>query len=136
MLTSSKWLVLLLTFVALAPSGRTLAGESGSPVVGNSAGQGDAQAGKRLFLTVGCYECHGTMGAGANTGPRLAPNPMPWLAFIYQLRHPIGTPPYGNMRMPPYGSTVLTDAQAADIYAYLRAIKRGRPADQIPLLSH
>jgi hypothetical protein len=38
--------------------------------------------------------------------------------------------------MPPYGSSVITDAQLADIYAYPHFIKPGRPAHQIPLLSH
>ncbi len=92
--------------------------------------------GKRLFLAVGCYECHGTTGAGASTGPKLAPDPLPLPAFAYQLRHPIGVPHYGSMRMPPYGSAVLSDTQVAAIYAYLKSIKPGPPASRIPLLNH
>jgi len=133
--TFSIGLALVLLLPALTPPVRA-AGEATSPGVGASAAQGNAQEGKRLFLTIGCYECHGTLGAGANTGPRLAPNPIPWPAFFYQLRHPAGTPPYGNMQMPPYSRALVTDAQLADIYAYLQSIKPGRPANQIPLLAH
>jgi mono/diheme cytochrome c family protein len=95
----------------------------------------NAQNGKRLFLAVGCYECHGTTGGGAATGPKLAPNPVPITAFIYQLRHPLGSPPYGNMKMPAYSEAVLSDSQVRDLYAYLQSIKPGAPAPQIPLLS-
>jgi len=96
---------------------------------------GDAARGRQLFLREGCYTCHGTLGAGAITGPRLAPGPIPWTAFLYQLRHPRGTPPYQNIRMPEFGPRVLTDAQAADVYAYLVSIAPGPPAAKIPLLN-
>lgn len=96
---------------------------------------GNAQRGKRLYLAVGCYECHGTTGAGATTGPQIAPNPVPFPAFVYQLRHPLGSPPYGNIKMPRYGETVLSDSQAADIYAYLASIGPSPPASKIPLLN-
>src|SRR5689334_22676429 len=80
---------------------------------------GDVARGEQLFLAVGCYECHGTTGAGAYNGPKLAPYPVPLQAFIYQLRHPIGAPPYGNIKMPTYGVAVLSDAQVRDLYASL-----------------
>jgi mono/diheme cytochrome c family protein len=97
---------------------------------------GDARRGEQLYMGVGCYECHGTRGAGAlNNGPQIAPNPIGWTAFIYQMRHPIGAPRFGNMKMPMYGPKVLSDAQIADIYAYLLSIKPGPSAASIPLLS-
>jgi mono/diheme cytochrome c family protein len=90
---------------------------------------GDAANGKRLFMGDRCYACHGTQGAGGGiAGPRLAPNPLPFQGFLMQLRHPAN-------RMPPYRGKVLSDAEAADIYAYLKSIPRGRPAGQIPLLN-
>ena len=101
-----------------------------------AATAGDAQRGERLFRAIGCYECHGTTGAGANIAPKIAPNPIPLPAFIYQLRHPIGTPSYGNMKMPAYGATVLSDSQVGDLYAYLLSIKPGKAATQIGLLNH
>ena len=33
----------------------------------------DAGNGKRLFMADGCYMCHGTVGQGGSSGPRLAP---------------------------------------------------------------
>jgi len=32
---------------------------------------------RTLFMTYGCFQCHGTVGQGGNAGPRLAPNPLP-----------------------------------------------------------
>jgi mono/diheme cytochrome c family protein len=108
---------------------------TGVAVAQGGAPTGNAQRGKRLYLAVGCYECHGTTGTGAITGPRIAPNPVPFPAFIYQLRHPLGSPPYGNIKMPAYGAAVLSDTQVADIYAYLASIGPSPPASKIPLLN-
>ena len=89
---------------------------------------GDAANGQRLFMRDRCYTCHGTEGAGGGiAGPRLAPGPLPFQVLLMQLRRPAN-------RMPPYGETVLSDGEAADIYAYLKSIPPGRPAGQIPLL--
>ncbi len=101
-----------------------------------AAPAGDARRGEQLYLSVGCYECHGTRGAGAlNNAPRIAPDPVPWAAFMNELRHPAGAPPFGNMKMPRYGPAVLSDAQITDIYAYLASIRPGPPAAVIPLLN-
>ena len=88
-------------------------------------------------MVFACYECHGTRGAGSlNNGPQIAPNPIAWTAFMYQLRHPIGAPSFGLIKMPMYGPKVLSDAQIADIYAYLLSITPGPSAASIALLSH
>ena len=84
-----------------------------------AAPQGDAEKGKKIFNTVGCYECHGREGQGsAYTGPRLGPNPLPWAALSKYVRSPKG-------EMPPYKAQVLPDSDLADIYAFLRS--RPRP---------
>ena len=89
---------------------------------------GDAGRGGAAFKADGCWECHGTTGAGGGwQGPRIAPYPIGWPAFAAQLRHP-------RARMPPYSDKVLTDADMADVYAYLRSIPAGPPASQIDLL--
>ncbi len=82
--------------------------------------------GKQLYYETGCYQCHGTRGAGG-AGPRLAPGPIPIAAFKLQLRHP-------RIRMPVYTAVVMSDADVADIYAYLLTIPKGKSAAEIPLL--
>jgi mono/diheme cytochrome c family protein len=94
-----------------------------------SSSTGDAVNGKRLFMTVGCYECHGTTGAGGGfAGPRLAPNPLPFVGVKAKLRTASG-------RMPVFSEAVLKDAEIADIYAYLQSILNGKSAHDIELLS-
>jgi mono/diheme cytochrome c family protein len=101
-----------------------------SPGAVADAAHGDPVAGKRLFLADGCYQCHGTTGAGGGTaGPRLAPNPLPVEGVTAKLRTASG-------RMPVYTAAVISDAQIADIVAYLQSIPRGQPAQDIPLLNH
>lgn len=91
---------------------------------------GDVANGKRLFMTVGCYECHGTTGAGGGpAGPRLAPDPLPFVGVKAKLRTASG-------RMPVFSEAVLKDSEIADIYAYLQSIPAGKSARDIQLLNH
>jgi len=87
----------------------------------------DASTGKKLFLKFGCYECHGTQGQGTAAGARLAPKPIPLAALIAYVRRPVG-------QMPPYTNKVVSDAELADIRAYLASIPDPPPATSIPLL--
>ena len=90
---------------------------------------GDPVEGKRLFLRDGCYQCHGTTGAGGGiAGPKLAPNPSPLEVIKAKLRTASG-------RMPVYTPAVVTDAEVADIVAYLQSIPSGTPPEDIPLLN-
>ena len=92
-----------------------------------SAPAGNADAGKKLFVGVGCYQCHGYEAQGSSaTGPRLGPRPIAFAAFSRYVRQPSG-------QMPPYTAKVLSDADLANIYAFVRS--RPEPAKQIPLLS-
>jgi mono/diheme cytochrome c family protein len=86
----------------------------------------NASRGKELYFATGCYQCHGTRGAGG-AGPRLAPGAIPIEAYKLQLRRP-------RARMPVYTSVVMPEADVADIYAYLLTIPRGKSAAEIPLL--
>src|SRR5581483_5795264 len=75
------------------------------------AGGGDAAKGKQLYLKDGCSYCHGTVGQGGGGrtgGLRLAQMPIPYAAFLNQLRHPAN-------EMPPYVAAVLPDQDASDI---------------------
>jgi mono/diheme cytochrome c family protein len=93
----------------------------------SQAPSGDAAHGKALFVTQGCYACHGTAGHGEPYGPKLAPKPLPWAAVQAQVRHP-------RASMPRYAPQYLSDADLADIYAYLASIPAGRKAGDIALL--
>ena len=91
-----------------------------------SAPEGDIEQGKELFMTIGCYACHGIEGQGGFGGPKLGPDPMAFPAFVRYVRAPVGT-------MPPYTETLLPDEQdLADIHAYLRARSGPAPLSVLP----
>ena len=85
----------------------------------------DADNGKKLYATIGCYECHGRVGQGGRAGPKLAPRPIALQALVAYVRHPSGA-------MPPYTSKLVTDEQLGDIHEFLTTIPA--PAKDIPLL--
>ena len=87
----------------------------------------DKEPHRAVFIKYGCYECHGYEGQGAETGPRLAPDPLPREAFMYYVRHPA-------RRMPPYAPSVLPDEDLEDIYKYLLGLPEAPAIDAIPLL--
>ena len=86
---------------------------------------GNAQQGKELYLKYSCYACHGYDGHGG-AGARIVPLPLTLARFTAFVRSP--------RRMPPYTEKVLTDAQAADLFAYIKSLPASPSADQIPLL--
>lgn len=87
----------------------------------------NAERGEKLFVSYGCYECHGRAAQGG-VGPSLGPNPLP-LAFIEKyVRHPTGS-------MPPYTEKTVSDQDLADIVAYLKSLPEPPKAKDIPLLS-
>jgi ubiquinol-cytochrome c reductase cytochrome c subunit len=89
---------------------------------------GNAQNGRKLFASNGCYECHGYEAQGATpTGPRLGPRPLAFAAFSKYVRQPTG-------QMPPYSNKIVTDAALADIYAFLQSLPAPKGAETIPLL--
>jgi mono/diheme cytochrome c family protein len=90
------------------------------------APKGNAENGRHVYLRTGCYQCHGREGQGSpTTGPRLGPSTSPWRPFEQYVRRPRGD-------MPPYSAQILTDAELADIYAYLRSRPRPPAVTTIP----
>ena len=89
--------------------------------------RGNAANGKKLFETT-CFECHGYSGQGGGAGPKLI-GPPAYPAFIVQLRTPRNV-------MPPFTAKVLTDQQAADIYAYISTFAKAPDPKTIPLLQN
>jgi len=97
----------------------------------NEAPSGNAQHGKQIFATYGCYQCHGLAAQGGlGTGaPRLGPKPIAFVAFSRYVRQPAA-------QMPPYTSKVVSDQDLADIYAFLQALPQPPPVKNIPLLNN
>jgi mono/diheme cytochrome c family protein len=99
-----------------------------APKTAAGAPAGNAQHGKTIYVTDGCYECHGYAAqGGGGTGPKLGPNPVPYAAFSFQVRSP-------RDEMPPYTAKVLSDADMADIYAFVQSLPQPPKLDSIPLL--
>jgi mono/diheme cytochrome c family protein len=92
---------------------------------------GDAANGRRVFLAVGCFTCHGRSGQGGALNypaPALAQTALPLEAFRIIVR-------VGPNDMPAYSEKVLTDKDLADVHAFLRSLPGRRPAKDIPLLN-
>ena len=91
-----------------------------------AAPAGNAGEGKKLYVSYGCYQCHGHEAQGSSaTGPRLGPRPIAFTAFSRYVRQPTG-------QMPPYTSKVVSDADLTNIYAFVQS--RPAPATNILLL--
>jgi mono/diheme cytochrome c family protein len=96
----------------------------------------DAQArdvanGKRVYMAVGCFACHGRAGQGgafAYPAPPLAQLEMPIEAFEAFLRE-------APNDMPSYAVSVLSDTDAADVLAFLRSLPGRKPVRDFPLLN-
>ena len=87
-----------------------------------------AEKGKAAYIQHGCWQCHGFAGQGGAAGPKLAPNPMPLEALSVFLRN-------SNGAMPPYQKAILSDADVADIHAYLQGLPKAPDYKSIPLLN-
>ena len=87
-----------------------------------------AENGKHVFMRAGCWQCHGTLGQGGAAGPKLAPDPLPFDALSSFVRT-------SNREMPAYREEVLSDADLADLYAYLQSIPKSSDPKTIPLLN-
>jgi mono/diheme cytochrome c family protein len=102
------------------------------PARAQDAPAGDAANGQRIYLADGCFTCHGRVGQGGNyygTTPTLAKTELPFEGFKQQLRDPVRV-------MPPYSQTVVSDKEAADIYAFLQTLSGRRPAKDFPILNN
>lgn len=86
---------------------------------------GSVDKGKDVYLRYSCYACHGYAGHGGATVP-LVPMRLPLPAFRAFVRNPPS--------MPPYTAKVLSDAQLADVWAYIKTLPVSPPAKSIPLL--
>jgi mono/diheme cytochrome c family protein len=90
-------------------------------------------AGRAVYLRVGCDACHGTVGHGG-AGPRLAPpGVLPFAALQAWVRN--GTQGWSIARgMPAFPESALSDEELEAISAYLVSIPEPPPLEDIPLL--
>jgi mono/diheme cytochrome c family protein len=91
---------------------------------------GNAENGRKLYMSQTCYYCHGTAGQGTPTpavGVRIAQVPRSLDSFVRYVRRPSG-------RMSAFPEETLSNAALTDIYAYLRSIAPARPVREIALL--
>ena len=79
------------------------------------------------YIEMGCYQCHG-YDAHGGSGPRLAPDPLPFAAFSSVVRRPPNV-------MPAYSPKVLTDEKLRQIYEFLESIPDPPDASSVPALS-
>jgi mono/diheme cytochrome c family protein len=120
--------VILAGALLITASSHAQAQTARAPAKTDSGPTGNIQNGKKLFTSDGCFECHGHQAEGSSTGgPRLAPNPIPLAALVNYVRHPAG-------QMPPYTSKVISDAELADVFAFLQSLPQPPKADSIPAL--
>jgi ubiquinol-cytochrome c reductase cytochrome c subunit len=89
--------------------------------------RGNVENGKKIFTSYGCYQCHNYAANGGGAGPRLAPRPILFPAFVRAIRTP-------RDEMPPYSTKMVTDQELADIYAFLQSIPPAPAVDSIPAL--
>ncbi|HEX4238001.1 MAG TPA: cytochrome c [Xanthobacteraceae bacterium] len=96
------------------------------------APHGDAGNGKRIYLAVGCFTCHGRSGqGGALNGPApiLASTALPFDGFKGQIRDP-------SNDMPAYSDAVLSDKDIADIFAFVESLPGPRSPKDISILNN
>jgi ubiquinol-cytochrome c reductase cytochrome c subunit len=89
---------------------------------------GNAEAGKRLYMNKGCFQCHGTVGQGTIAGARIGPPPLSAQGLIRYVRRPAG-------QMPAFTEKVMSDRELIDVYAFLKTIPPPKPSKDVPLLN-
>jgi mono/diheme cytochrome c family protein len=82
-----------------------------APRMGSAADE----AGQRLY-DGNCRRCHGPEGRGTKQAPSLIPFDWSYQEALELIRHPV-------CDMPPVPASAVSDAQVAQIVAYLKTIK-------------
>ena len=123
-----KRLVLTILLV-LATGAAPLAGQAAAPPPGASTPLLDAlgvqeagearDSGEWLYTARGCLGCHGASGYGG-VGPEVARTPLPFAAFLDQVRHP-------RDLMPPFPEESVSDEELRRIHRYLQNVPAPPP---------
>lgn len=117
-------LVLLTAAGWIAANGFSSAQPASAP--SQPAAAPNVDRGKDAYSRYSCYACHGYAGHGG-AAVRLVPMRLSLLAFSAFVRNPAS--------MPPYTAKVLSEAQLADMWAFLKSLPESPPAKSIPLLN-
>jgi mono/diheme cytochrome c family protein len=80
-----------------------------------TVGSAADDSGEHLYDSY-CRRCHGAEGRGTTQAPQLVPFDWSYEEALELIRHPV-------CDMPPVPESALSDAQVAQIVAYLKAIK-------------
>ena len=80
-----------------------------------TVGSAADDTGERLYGDY-CKRCHGAEGRGTAQAPSLIPFDWSYAEALELVRHPV-------CNMPPMPASVVSDAQVAQIVAYLKTIK-------------
>lgn len=93
------------------------------------ASAADIEAGRQLYMTNGCFTCHGTVGQGGERSgsPKLAPGTHPFEAFRALVRTP-------REAMPRLDAKWVSDEQLLLMHRFLSSIPKGPGAKDIALL--
>jgi mono/diheme cytochrome c family protein len=102
----------------------------GGAALAEDAG-GDAAKGKAVYAKLRCFTCHGRAGQGGAfnyPAPALAAIELPVEAFQAFLREPAND-------MPAFSTALLSDKEAADMWAWLHSLPGRKSAKDFPLLN-
>ena len=89
----------------------------------------EIEAGRKLYMSNGCFSCLGTVGQGGERSgaPRIAPDPYPFEAFKAMVRQP-------REAMPRLDAKFVSDDQLQSMHRYRVSIAKGPTAKDIPAL--
>ena len=96
----------------------------------------DSSEGEKLYLSHGCYSCHGYNGTGryplANDISGIMTSEELFTMFL-RLRADLN-PVSPSNSMPNYSKNVINDSEAKQIYAYIKTFKDSPPQlEEIPI---
>ena len=83
-----------------------------APAQNSNAPAGDTKRGEGYYMKYGCWECHGYTGQTGN-GARLVSTALNANGFMNYIRNP------RTNQMPLYSAKVISDQDAADLFAYI-----------------
>ncbi len=123
---------LMFCLSALLAQGRGQRGGGGeqaqaAPAPNLNLPAGDVKRGESNYAKYGCWECHGYTGQ-TGTGAKLVSTVLNANGFVNYIRGP------RTNQMPLYSAKVVSDQDAADLYAYIKTFKKPPEAKDIPLL--